>query len=66
MRDVAIAGDVFARLVGRQTGWDVLLFEVSGPMVSEDWSEPVQYRFVRANGCLLSMEIRAVPEDDDE
>jgi hypothetical protein len=63
LRDVAITGNVFARLIGRQTGNDVLLFEVSGCHVTEDWSEPVQYRFVRTEGGLMSLEIRPSPAD---
>jgi hypothetical protein len=56
MSTVSILEEVFARLIGRRG--DVLLFEVSPQMVVEGWSQPVQFRFVRTEGGLLSLEMR--------
>ncbi len=57
---VHIAEDAFARLVG-SAGEGVLLFEVAQDFIEEQWSEAVQFRFVRTEGGLLSMEIRSLP-----
>ena len=59
MPSVHLADDAFARLVG-SAGEGVLLFEVVQDFVEEGWSEPVQYRFVRTNAGLLSLEMRTV------
>jgi hypothetical protein len=57
-RGVSLSEDAFARLVGRHG--DALLFEVCEDFMEDEWSEPVQYRFVRTEGGLLSLEMRRV------
>ena len=58
---VNLSDDAFARLVGR--AGDVLLFEVDVDFAESEWTGPVEFRFVRSEGGLLSMEMRDVTVD---
>lgn len=40
-----------------------MLFEVDAGFADEEWSEPVRYRFVRAEGGLLAMELQQVDSE---
>jgi hypothetical protein len=61
---VSIDPQVFARLIGRTTGRDVLLFEVSPLFLdradSNEWSEPVRFRFVRREGAFVELEFHTI------
>ena len=64
-----ITDDVFAKLVGSYHDRDVLLFEVSGQFISaaetNEWSEPMVFRFVRRKGASVELEFHKLDPDSE-
>lgn len=64
MTTVSIDGVTFAELVGREGG-NVLLFRVSEAFIDavgdNDWHGPVEWRFVRDEGQIVTIEMRNRP-----
>jgi len=60
MDDVQLQGRIFAQCVGHLTQKGTWLFEVDRSFASEEWSDPVQFRFVLVPGTYPQMELRRV------
>jgi len=63
MSTAVIDEQILATLIGYYDHGDLLLFKVArelAPLDSDQWSEPLQLRFVKTRGALVELQMRRV------
>lgn len=66
MSDVSIQERVFAECVGALIQKQIWLFEVSREFASEEWSEPVQFRFELEPGAYPQLIVRQAAQQGED